>query len=137
VEYRAYTYDGVLVRTAGSAPSRGVLLFGRFLCDHELTILEEHELAAHLRGVYTTKEQREALIAVMKCLYGSLFLQQPAFVLGRLRDTSVESAGKATAEEILAQIKERMFAGSDYLSELVRPYVAKFTPSFGRARRYV
>jgi hypothetical protein len=136
VEYRAYTYDGVLVRTAGSAPSRGVLLFGRFLCDHELTILEEYELAAHLRGVYTTKVQREALIAVMSCLYGSLFLQQPAFVLGGLRETSVESVGKATAEEILAQIKERMFAGSEYLSELVRPYV-KFAPSFGRARRYV
>jgi hypothetical protein len=87
--------------------------------------------------VYTTNEQREALIEVMKCRYGLLFLQQPAFVLGGLRETSVESVGKASAEEILAQIKERMFAGSDYLSELVRPYVAKFAPSFGSARRYV
>lgn len=52
-------------------------------------------------------------------------------------DTSVESVGKATAEDILAQIKAHMFAGSDYLSELVRPYVAKFAPRFWRARRYV
>ncbi len=82
-------------------------------------------------------------------------MQKPAFVLGVLREKSVDLVGTASAEEILEAIKTRMLAGSEYLSELVRPYVkgileaietrtfagseyvARAETSFGRARRFV
>jgi hypothetical protein len=119
--YSVYTQDGAPMPLAKWAQGKGdgrflagKLLFGRFLCDGELSLLEEIELLKHLRCRYTTDAEREALREVMTCFVGSHFVTKSTILLHRLAtetpdavlvDASNREPGKFTciAEQLLSK----------------------------------
>ena len=120
-----------------SAPPGRILLFGRYLCDGPLSLLEEYELLFYLRETYKTTAERRALQEVVSCLWGSRFLIRPTHLLHRLAEGEDPGAGNK-GERVLEHIRNEMFGGSDALDEVLRPYVAAIAASaaFGK-RRFV
>ena len=179
--YIAYTHDGHVLRargprgpkpkkTAGAvvgvahdgspAPhtQRGLVLFGRYLCDGPLSVLEEHELLRHLR-TYASDTKKKALRSVVSCLVRSGFLLRPRALLHRLADNDADSAIFPTTEDdVLTHIREEMLGGNAFLDGVLRPYARAIagsaisesaisaisaipaipaSPAFGRRGRYV
>jgi hypothetical protein len=134
--YVAYASDGRKLRGSSEAP-RGLLLFGRYLCDGGLSLLEEYELLAFLRSRYAQSAERRALQKVVSCLWSSRFLVQPTKMLHRLAEGLDAGAGKK-AEDVLEHIRREMFGGSDALDAALEPYAAAIAASaaFGK-RRFV
>ena len=143
----------------GPAPQtqRGLVLFGRYLCDGPLSVLEEHELLRHLR-TYASETKKRALRSVVSCLVRSGFLLRPRALLHRLADNDADSdVFPTTEDEVLAHIRNEMLGGNAFLDGALRPYARAISeiagsaisesaiagsaisasPAFGRRRRYV
>jgi hypothetical protein len=136
-EYAAYSHDGLLLRGRAEAPPDGLVLFGRYLCDDQLSLLDEYQLLSYLRGAY---EERGALKNVVSCLWDTAFLRQPTKLLHRLAGGTDLGKGK-TKGEVLAHIRKDMFGGSSALDAVLEPYVssmyAKTAPAAFGKRRFV
>ena len=169
--YTAYTHDGHVLRARGPEPKtagaaavaeaapespRGLVLFGRYLCDGPLSVLEEHELLRYLRRGSRGRaaSKKKALRSVVGCLVRSGFLLRPRALLHRLADNDADSAVFPRTEDgALAHIRDEMLGGHTFLDDALRPYARAIaesesavaesesavsaSPAFGRRRRYV
>ena len=86
--YRVYSHEGRLIRDVGLGPRQdpapGSLLLGRYLCDGELTLIEQYALLGFLRAEYG--ERGDALRAVIECLVSSHFLVTGSRVVDALQN---------------------------------------------------
>jgi hypothetical protein len=136
--YVAYSHDGVRLR--GEEDERvpeGMMLFGRYLCDDQLSLLAEYQLLSYLRQTYKDKAERGALTRVVLCLWDTLFLRQPTKLLHHLAQGVDKGAGMKEGE-VLAEIRKDMFGGVRALDPILTPYVSSMyaAAAFG-TRRFV
>jgi hypothetical protein len=140
-QYVAYSHDGVVLRGDPNeiAAPPGMVLFGRYLCDDELSLLAEYQLLHYLRRAYGDK--RAELHAVLSCLWESTFLLKTRVLLeaenvGKSMDNTAEKGEK----NVVADIREKMFGGARALDSTIMPYVSQMyhapSAAFGK-RRFV
>jgi hypothetical protein len=140
--YRVYSHEGRLIRDVGLGPRQdpapGSLLLGRYLCDGELTLIEQYALLGFLRAEYG--ERGDALRAVIECLVSSHFLVTGSRVVDALQNLPlvVEQHAALTGDAttlvrgVLGESTTlRALLSGDVLAALGYP-----APGFGR-RRYL
>jgi hypothetical protein len=141
--YVAYSHDGLVLRgdPKFEVPP-GMVLFGRYLCDDQLSLLAEYQLLDYLRATYA--EKRANLQAVLSCLWGTTFLLEPRALIDAERvGEAMDKVQKKGEQKVVEHIRKEMFGGVRALDAIIRPYVsamyassASASAAFGK-RRFV
>jgi hypothetical protein len=141
--YVAYSHDGLVLRgdPKFEVPP-GMVLFGRYLCDDQLSLLAEYQLLDYLRAEYA--EKRANLQAVLSCLWGTTFLLEPRALIEAERvGEAMDKVQKKGEQKVVEHIRKEMFGGVRALDAIIRPYVsamyassASASAAFGK-RRFV
>jgi hypothetical protein len=117
-----YTHDGELIMGAPNAPE-GAVLFGRFLCNDELSIEEEITLLRYLERRYHANE-RSAIMRVLKCLFDSNFISSQSFLLKELSNIEAGAILERASGDTDALINK--VAGDDAALEiLIAPIIRR------------
>ena len=140
--YVAYSHDGLVLRGDPKTPEvpPGMVLFGRYLCDDQLSLLAEYQLLDYLRAEYA--EKRANLQAVLSCLWGTTFLLEPRALIDAERvGEAMDKVQKKGEQKVVEHIRKEMFGGVRALDAIIRPYVSEMYASsasaaFGK-RRFV
>ena len=116
-----YTHDGELIIGVPNAPE--AVLFGRFLCDDELSIEEEITLLRYLERRHDANE-RSAIMHVLRCLFDSNFISSPSFLLKELSNTEAGAILERASGDTDALINK--VAGDDAtLKILIAPIIRR------------
>ena len=129
-EYSYYTHDGALISGPVVKDDRAVL-FGRFLCDDDMSIEEEIRLLWYLHEQYDTNK---SLTEIIKCLLNSDFITKASILLRSMKDQSPRDI-LTYARKHVNILMEKVSAGSSLLASLLRPIVDKalgLNQAFGR-----
>ena len=134
VPYVAYSHDGLVLRRD---PKKfevppGMVLFGRYLCDDQLSLLAEYQLLDYLRATYA--EKRANLQAVLSCLWGTTFLLEPRALIDADKvGEAMDKVQKMGEQKVVEHIRKEMFGGVRALDEIIRPYVSEMYASSASA----
>jgi len=137
--YVAYSHDGLVLRGEPKFEvPPGMVLFGRYLCDDQLSLLAEYQLLDYLRATYA--EKRANLQAVLSCLWGTTFLLEPRALIDADKvGEAMDKVQKMGEQKVVEHIRKEMFGGVRALDAIIRPDVSKMyaaSAAFGK-RRFV
>ena len=138
-KYAYYTHDGKFISgRPHDTKQAGAILFGRFLCDDELSIEDEIMLLRYLKERYNTVTTDAAIRAVLKCLIVSKFISSQYKLLMDLAQSSAGYILETVTKDVNGLITK--VVGTDRtLKELIAPIIQRAlgadTQSFGKKHR--
>ena len=119
------------------AADAGTILFGRYLCDDRLSVIEQHALVSHLLARYRTAQQ--ALTDVVSCFMQ--FIRGESKIVNRLATDLVATVHQSLKPD---ELERSLFGGSPALRHALGPILrraigvdALLRASFGTRRKFV